>query len=276
MLGVGAVLVVRAEGAEVGVDWFAVRDGASTSIALGRLDGVVGLLGFSNLAVTAGTGCGGGVFSVPTGAVELRLNEEGTRLPDGSRPCPPISSPSHPSPPDAIRGRCLPKRRRSVLLIEPYLSFPPDGGARVPEETDEVSGWVDRPDGTYRESTEGLDDEDEGASDSRLPREVGVASESPTIAPLGVLSNGVDGVTLGGSNRFANGDGLASLALSGVVGAVGFMVAISSGLGEADRVDNTEEELSLGADSPAASACAFLLASNLRKAFALAAASFSS
>lgn len=83
---------------------------------------------------------------------------EGTLLPDFRDGA---SSSSQPSPPEAIRGRCLPNRQLSPRLMEPYLSEPDVDGPLMAEELDRLEASerpedpdlgvtvLLRPEGTY-------------------------------------------------------------------------------------------------------------------------------
>lgn len=130
--------------------WFSWNEGASTSAFLT-----------------------GGAFSlVGEGGAALRPRVEGTRLVEARG----SGGSSHPSPPDAIRGKCRPSRRRSVRLMDPYLSFPP--------EPDPL-GSTESPEGTYLDIVEG------GVGDGGFRYE----------CDLGVSSAGVKSDADGGENR---------------------------------------------------------------------------
>lgn len=94
----------------------------------------------------------GGLFSssLSAGIVECLPRMEGTLLPSDALSFPlDAASSSHPFSPDAILGRCLPSRRRSVRLIDPYLPPPLEragGSVCEADATDE-----DRSDGTLLE-----------------------------------------------------------------------------------------------------------------------------
>lgn len=81
----------------------------------------------------------GGLFSSSLSAriVECLPRVEGTLLASDGLPFPlDASSSSHPFSPDAILGRCLPNRRRSVRLIDPYLPPPLEGAEDSDGEAD--------------------------------------------------------------------------------------------------------------------------------------------
>lgn len=91
----------------------------------------------------------GGLFSssLSAGIVVCLPRVEGTLLPSDALSFPlDASSSSHPFSPDAILGRCLPSRRRSVRLIEPYLPPLLEGAGGSVGEADGAD--EERPDGT--------------------------------------------------------------------------------------------------------------------------------
>lgn len=128
------------------------EDGASTSVGRTRagadIEANVGLVGDAGTSLAAtGPSC--------RPSVDRTLGCPETVLPD------PISS-SQPSPPEAIRGKCRPSRRRSVVLIDPYLSVEAPAVDASPDET----GGRPResPDETYLELVAGSVELEEGAS----------------------------------------------------------------------------------------------------------------
>ena len=121
-----------------------------------------------------------------------------------------VSSPSHPSPPEAIRGKCRPSLLLSVLLIEPYLS--PDAAGARPEGTEGCPSPSDSPDGI------GLALIDDGPDGMGVLTGCSKIFLADILDEVGVLRLGTDclGVlssSVGFSNMLPNGD-----PLTGVVG----------------------------------------------------------
>ena len=189
---------------------------------------------------------------------------------DGTRGCPETvrseSSPSHPSPPDAIRGRCRPSLLLSVLLIDPYLSLDGAAGGAKPEGTE---GWPrDKPEGVYLALVEDGPEETTGSEGCSNIFRADIREE------VGVLRGGADlfGVrssSVGLSNTLANGDPLAGVDW-GVAGTDALTVKTASATSAAgvETALIVSTALLVSTGMPEAAAFASLLLSAL--AFALA------
>lgn len=137
------------------------------------------------------------------------------------------ASSSHPSPPEAIRGKCRPRRRLSVLLSDPYLLDPPDEGFGA-----EATGatLLERPERAYRAAT-GVVEGDAGTG-RRFARGVlaaGVMSFAGRFTTLTGVDCALASFTAaGGVKRSLKGDGfvVAFGALQDVVGVNGSVVKV--------------------------------------------------
>jgi hypothetical protein len=176
------------------------------------------------------------------------------------------SSPSHPSPPDAIRGRCRPSLLLSVLLIDPYLSPDEPAAGAMPEATEGCPS--DKPEGVYLARVdEGPDGTTGSVGCSKIFRadmrdEVGVFR-------VGADFFGVRSSSVGLSNTLANGDPLTGVDW-GVAGTGDLMVKIASATSAAgvETALIVSTVLIVSTGRPDAAAFASLLLSAL--AFALA------
>lgn len=206
---------VGAETGDAGRGTLGAEDGARTSVARTRL-------GAETEAKTGFVGDGG--VSRAEAAASCRPNVEGTLgCPEGTLTLP-VSS-SQPSPPEAILGRCLPSRRLSVVLRDPYLSFEAPEAPAVGASPDDTGGRPkDSPEDPYLDLVAGSGELEEGLSKTfRADKRDETGLVGAAVGRVGVASS-----CEGGWKRFPKGDDLTGVAFGDITTGEALMVGISS------------------------------------------------